>query len=150
MAGRPIRPLPQWLIIDDSDREVVARHNWSIDHEGYPHGPKNLRLHRFLIPNVPRNMVVDHINGNKLDNRRANLRIIPHHANLHNCGPSRKSRTGVRGVYWNRTKKRFEARINVGGEKYRLGRYRTLEEAAAVRRAAEMALLPEIVQYDGN
>jgi HNH endonuclease len=132
--GRPLRPLPDWLIVDDADRERVAQHNWAIDSGGYTKGPKSMRLHRFLL-DVPSGMEVDHINGNKLDNRRKNLRIVTRRTNAQNQAPTRRNQTGVRGVWFvpdsPRRRARYKAQArNAEGRVVSVGTFKTLDEAA--------------------
>ena len=62
--------------------KLSIQEKWSQDTHGYPYftdysqGKKTIKLHNYLIGEIPEGYVVDHINGNKLDNRRENLRII--------------------------------------------------------------------------
>src|SRR5206468_807565 len=63
--------------------------------------PIRLYLHRLIIGAVPRGLTVDHVNGDVLDNRRANLRIVTHsqnHVNRHRQACNNTS--DVRGVTW--------------------------------------------------
>lgn len=98
-------------------------------------------LHR-LIVDAPKGLEVDHINGDPLDNRRANLRIVTHAQNLQNLkGANANSTTGVRGVCLTRNGM-FTARIkHLYRERY-LGTFKTLEEAAQAARAARLAAFP--------
>jgi hypothetical protein len=74
------------FIVDATDAWAVAR-RWHLDATGYPCtfvvGVGCRRLHRFLM-DVPSKRVVDHINRNKLDNRRANLRVVSQRVNYFN------------------------------------------------------------------
>lgn len=89
---------------------------------------------------------IDHINRNRLDNRIVNLRMTTRSTNLHNSG-SRGS-SGVKGVSMispsrrAKSKKLWQARIQVNNEEYDLGSYYTLEEATAARKFAEQLLIP--------
>ncbi len=80
---------------------------------------------------------IDHINGDRSDNRLENLRVADHHQNGYNRKPSRNSSTGIVGVYWSRHRGLFSADITFQGKTIYLGRFATLNEAVAVRRLAE-------------
>lgn len=95
-------------------------------------------LHRRILGDVP-GMVVDHINRDGLDCRRANLRHVTHSENLANQGVSRGNRSGFKGVSWDRQTGRWGAHIQCGGRSERIGRFATAEDAARAydRRARE-------------
>lgn len=83
-------------------------------------------------------MQVDHINGNRLDCRRSNMRVGEERLNHRNRSvlPSNNT-TGVQGVY--RTKSnRWEAKIECDGKSHHLGTYSTKDEAIVARRAGEL------------
>lgn len=117
-------------LIDDIDSESVTAFKWHSE----PHGHTRyvvrrlkrdrrrtrIYLHRFLMTPGP-GFVVDHINGNGLDNRRANLRVCRQEENLRN---RRQQTSHYKGISW--TKGRFQ--VLVAG-KY-IGRYATDIEAA--------------------
>jgi len=72
---------------------------------------------------------VDHIDGNKLNNRIENLRPATAIENAYNCKMSKNNTSGVKGVSWNKGTKKWEANINVAGVRFNLGHFETLEEA---------------------
>lgn len=78
-------------------------------------------------------LCIDHINGNGLDNRIANLRLVTRSINQRNRGLCKRNRTGIKGVYQTEDGK-FAAQC---GGKY-LGAFKTIEAAAAARAAAEV------------
>lgn len=89
--------------------------------------PKKLIYMHRQIMDAPKGKVVDHINGDSLDNRRENLRICDYEDNAHNRDfPSGK--VDYRGV--RQRDGRFEAAIQKGGKKIYIGSYHTPEEAA--------------------
>lgn len=90
--------------------------------------------------NAPAGMVVDHINGNTLDNRRSNLRVVTHKQNLRHRarGANRNNAVGVRGVSWDKERKKFLAGIRVDGKRLNLGRFDSLDAAVAARSAASV------------
>lgn len=77
---------------------------------------KDYYLHR-LIMDCPKNMVVDHINGNTLDCRKANMRIITHGQNRQNQHVLHsKNTSGYRGVSWCKSHKKWRAVIKLNGK----------------------------------
>ena len=80
---------------------------------------------------------IDHINGNRSDNRLANLRMVSAQMQMRNVRVGRNNVTGVTGVHFDKRTNCYGASINVNRKQIWLGRHNTLEEAAAVRKAAE-------------
>src|SRR3990167_622474 len=77
-------------LVEHDDIALVKNHSWYLDEDGYAVsciGGKNTRMHR-LIMDAPDDSRVDHINGDRLDNRRSNLRLC---TPLDNCRNRRKS-----------------------------------------------------------
>lgn len=126
-------------IVDDEDFDLLAQYRWSIHNLGYAartpkmvggiRPTKRVLMHRQIM-NAPDGVEVDHINGNKLDNRRCNLRFANHAQNGMNRGPRSDSSTGVKGVYFSKQKKKFHAEIRSNGVKKNLGFYTDLKEAS--------------------
>lgn len=88
-----------------------------------------LSLHRFLF-NYPTGFVIDHINHDTLDNRRENLRKLTHAENHQNrLGAMKSSKTGVRGVFWDNTKRAFIAKVKLNGKRVFNKTFHSLEEA---------------------
>jgi hypothetical protein len=146
MEKRPIRiegeiayvPLPDGTeaIIDAEDAELVGKHNWCLN-SGYvmttlPLGSGKYRallLHR-LVMGEPEGKMVDHRNGNKLDNRKAFLRPATVAENGSNQGIPRHNTSGRKGVSWHKDLKKWQASIQHEGKKLHLGYFTDLEEAA--------------------
>lgn len=83
-------------------------------------------------------LLIDHVNGNRSDNRIVNLRLATNSQNLCNRGLQKNSTTGFRGVSFEKRKRLFEAHIKINGKKKFLGYFRTAEEASVVyERAAQ-------------
>ena len=83
------------------------------------------------------NSELDHINGDKTDNRIANLRKVTRRQNSRNRPLRADNKTGVPGVHWEKACQKWRARIKANGKNVSLGVYDTVEEAVAVRIAAE-------------
>jgi len=72
----------------------------------------------------------DHINRNRLDNRRSNLRIVTDAQNRQNKSPYRRATSRFRGVYWDKDKQRWRAQAIFQGRHYHLGYFQDEEETA--------------------
>ena len=81
-------------------------------------------------------MTVDHINRNKLDNRRCNLRVASNSQNCRNREKGKNNTSGYKGVSYKKKNKKFAARITVDGRMHNLGLFKTAEEASLVYNAA--------------
>ena len=90
---------------------------------------------------------IDHINGVKYDNRIANLREVTMSQNLQNQRLSRANTSGVKGVYFDKSRQKWAAFINTD-KLHALGRFDTLEEAAVARRAAAEKAFGEFANKD--
>ena len=134
------------LIIDAIDEPLLAQYSFQLKKNGYYR--KNVRLsngkrmakylHQLILGDAPDGMVVDHINRDRNDNRRANLRFVTVQQNGQNQGLRKTSLSGFRGVSFHRPMKKWRA---ICGGKY-LGYYATKEEAAAVAKAARCVSMP--------
>jgi hypothetical protein len=80
---------------------------------------------------------IDHVNGKRSDNRIANLRLANLSQQMHNKGIHSNNTSGVRGVTWYKRDRKWQASIMLESQLVYLGRFDTLEEAKAVRLAAE-------------
>ena len=90
-----------------------------------------LRLHKFIF-NPMSEIQIDHINGNGLDNRRANLRTATDSENQRNRGAQKNSTSGFKGVSLEKKGGKWRAKINVNKKVHHLGYHDTPEIAYAV------------------
>lgn len=124
----------KFAIVDDEDFDIVSRISWYMNKYGYAvhtnHTPvkweKRFWMHRFIM-GTPDGMVTDHINHNKLDNRKSNLRICTTRENQWNS-VQKAGISGFRGV--SMIGKKWQARIHISKVSIYLGVYETKEEAA--------------------
>lgn len=77
----------------------------------------------------PGEKTIDHINGNKGDNRIVNLRLATNAENMRNRGAHKTKRDLPKGVFWNKAKARFHAAIRVDGKLNHLGYFDTEDKA---------------------
>jgi hypothetical protein len=83
---------------------------------------------------------VDHIDGDRSNNRIMNLRAVTHQQNQQNMKRSSRNTSGVVGVSWNTGKSRWDAKISVDGRSILIGRFINFEEAVAARKRHEVEL----------
>lgn len=96
-------------------------------------------LHRFLL-GAPKGKEVDHINGDRLDNRRRNLRITSLRLNRVNQKLRTDNTSGYKGVTWDKEQKNWKAQVSVMYRNKFLGYFTSKEEAALAynRKAKEL------------
>ncbi len=138
-----------FTMVDDEDFEWLSKWKW---HLSRPNGyvvrkqKKNgkecaIFMHKEILK-PPHGMLGDHRFGDKLDNRRENLRICTHSTNSMN----RKQRCTnklAKGVSWHRLDNLFQARVKVNGKRISLGYFHTEAEASAAYNAGA-------IQYHGE
>jgi hypothetical protein len=87
--------------------------------------------------------IVDHINGDRLDNRIANLREVTQSQNRMNAAVRRDSESGLCGVKWKKSAAKWRAEIKVAGKAKHLGYFDSKDDAIAARKTAEVDLFGE-------
>lgn len=87
---------------------------------------------------------IDHINGNPSDNRWSNLREATQSQNKANTRAYRNSKSGIVGVCWSASNRKWNASINKDGKRIHLGRYHDLATAISVRQAKAKELFGEL------
>jgi len=128
------------VIVDDDDYEKLSLYRWVVNYYGYAVRSAHkdiglnatLLMHRQLL-NPQKGELVDHVNGNKLDNRKSNLRLATIAENQRNRGKQRNNRSGHKGVCLlkdDQRVKKWVAQITVDGKRNRIGYYYTAEEAS--------------------
>ena len=128
----------KFALIDRKDLDVVSPHRWYFSH-GYARttiNGKKVYLHRFLV-NPPFGKIVDHINQDKLDNRRLNLRVVDKRTNQRNHKVFLTNSSGHNGISWNKAMKQWETYIWVDNKKIQVGYFNDIKNAVAGRRSAE-------------
>lgn len=144
------------VIIDDEDFERVTKYNWFgwttprhtsmyvvgwVDH-------KTVRLHRFIM-GAKIGSIVDHSNGNALDNRKCNLRIATSKQNNQNAKKRRNSKTSkFKGVHYCNVWKIWKAQIQTNKKKLCLGSYNTELEAAKAYDLAALEYFGEFARIN--
>lgn len=120
-------------IVDVEDAEIASSKRWRLCNDGREYayayeGKQKVYLHR-VIAGAPDGLDVDHRDGNKLNDRRSNLRIVTPAQNNQNITKVNGA-SGIRGVRATR-KGQFSARVKVNGREHHLGTFSTAEMARA-------------------
>ena len=104
-------------------------------------------MHR-EINKTPIGFSTDHINGNKLDNRRENLRSVTQVVNMHNRGVQKNNKIGRKGVFYDKYRNKYVASLVIAGKEVFRKRFSTIEEAIIAREKAESdrVLMEEITK----
>ncbi len=113
------------------------------DKQGYNISRLNnttVAVHRLValafIPNPENLSVVDHINGNKMDNRVENLRWLSHSHNAQNAKGHQDSKSKIKGISWSKRRQKWRVRICVDYKEIEIGVYATIDEAQIARKEA--------------
>ena len=131
----------QYAIVDVEDFEQLNQYKWQCSCYGYATrsvteandlGSRqvDVYMHKVLCP-TPEGMVTDHVNRNKLDNRKANLRPATRKQNNWNRSPKTDNRkTRYHGISWKKDVKKWRVRLAINGKSQSFGSYSDEIEAA--------------------
>lgn len=133
--------------IDECDEDLIRDHNWSLSN-GY------LRtridgvisfLHRVIAERMGLDCLgqIDHEDRDKENNHRDNLRSATRSQNGMNRKISSNNTSGVTGVYWHKTSKKWRARLTSDGRRIHLGNFKHKKAAIKVRKEAEIKYFGE-------
>ena len=117
--------------------KVVGRCAGGLSSSGYLQvkiGGKRYKAHRLIWVwhgnDLPDGYEVDHINGNALDNRIANLRLATHAQNVRNTSMRKDNTSGAKGVSWSLKAQRWISYVQFEGKKHYVGLFDDFAEAA--------------------
>ena len=143
----------QEFYFDIEDYDKVKQYYWFV-HDGYirafykNENGKNvfIFLHNLVMDNLDKTMEVDHIYGNREDNRKNNLRKCVHIDNSKNTGLRTNNKSGVKGVHYSNKDNKWKAYITYNKERIHLGTFDTFEEAIEIRKQKEEELFGEFMR----
>ncbi len=121
----------KFTLIDNKDFKELNRFKWNLNNNGYivrSNGNYKIFLHREILK-IEKGLLGDHINGNKLDNRRENLRIC---TNAQNTRNQRKfwGKSQFKGVSWNKPLNKWTGQITFNYKKIHIGCFQNERHAA--------------------
>jgi len=145
-------------LVDDADFPLVSQSRWQARPDrntvyasrGVRDGSgktKTLYMHVALL-DAGDGLVVDHINGNGLDNRRKNLRIATRGQNVHHSFTTVKNKHGFRGISFIERYQRWQVSMKTGGRNTYVGFYATAEEAARAYDAKALEVYGEFARLN--
>lgn len=135
----------KFALVDDDDFDAASAYTWNYS-RGYVVTKierKNFYLHHLIVGNPPAGFVVDHIDGNPLNNQRVNLRWATHTQNMQNRASRKNTSSRFKGVAWKSKQKSWYSYIQFDGIRLHLGRFVSEIDAA---RAYNVAA----IQYHGE
>lgn len=144
-------------IVDAVDADLLQL-RWQCHTSGHnsyaTHGSKkhSFSMHRHIMARVTgrplvKGEIVDHINGNSLDNRRNNLRLCTHAQNIHNQRLSQRNTSGYKGVSYSKKRKKWSAEIKADNVRYKLGHFDTPEAAHEAYCTAATKLFGDFARF---
>lgn len=122
-----------YTLIEHIDLNRISSYSWSLMGRDYIKSRidgKDVYLHRFIMKQDNPDIIVDHINRNKLDNRRSNLRLANRKQNAFNRNKSSNKSSKYKGVSLDKSKGLWQSYIKMDGIKYLLGYFKSEREAA--------------------
>lgn len=134
------------VYIDLDDYEKVSQYHWRASHKrnkvyivtGSKTKQNTQYLHNFLMNYIPNDKdEIDHIDGNSLNNRKNNLRLVSRQENIDNTKVRIDNKIGIRGVCQNSKNKLFKCDFVYHKQRYYFKDWKTLEEAVYCRKYAE-------------
>ena len=133
------------LIVDDSDYEFLSKFRWWLSSKGYAKTKidgKPITLGRLLL-NPSTGILIDHIDHNKLNYQRSNLRLATDSQNSANRKKYYNTSSSYKGVSWHKTKRKWIAQVGNAGKKLHLGTFNSELEAAKAYNKSAIELFGE-------
>lgn len=128
-----------YTIIDADMYKELSKYHWYVNNKGYVmcslyksyKKRKGVSLHRFIM-NPKKDEQIDHIDRNRLNNTRKNLRVVTNQQNRFNSKIPDTNKSGYKGVHWIESIKKWRARIHLNGKSFSLGCYSSPKLASDV------------------
>lgn len=154
----------KFAIVDDYDYEFLSRFNWTgvkkgvhekvlefacTTKKGEDRKTFRIYMHEFIVGNkhidiTKSNLNVIHINGNSLDNRKENLKLVPFHTVSHRARKKTLTRSKYKGIYFHRQSGLWSADIQKDKKQYHIGYYKKEEDAALAYNAKARELYGDL------
>lgn len=138
-----------FALVDDEDFERINAYKWCINrgYAGTSLKGKYLMMHREIFNDIPTGYVIDHINRNKLDNRKCNLRFCNKSQNAVNTRVSSNNISGHKGVSWHKVWKKWMVRVIKNYKTVYLKYFDKKEDAIAARKKVIQEIYGDFSPY---
>jgi hypothetical protein len=144
-------PLTQgkFAMVDDADHGWLIQWKWYFHSQGYAarslwiageNRSTCILMHNVINPPVG-GLETDHLDRDRLNNQRSNLKSKTHSGNMHNQSLRVDNTTGAKGVHFLKRTGRWQAYIDIDGKRHHLGYFTTKGEAVAVRLQAQTGVV---------
>jgi len=136
-------------IVDDDDFERLNGFSWQFNgrYAARKENGKTILMHRCIM-GFKNKYVTDHINGDKLDNRKDNLRVCTQSQNIANSKKSKLNTSGYKGVCYDKRLKRYRSYIRKDRIMYNLGLFATPELAHLAYAAKAIEFFGEFARLE--
>ena len=135
------------FLCDIEDWNYAKNICWYKNNTGYARGEldgKMVLFHNYIFDiDTDSDIEIDHIHGNRLDNRRSELRICNRNKNALNKGLYKNNTSGVTGVSWHKQQNKWSAYIQIEHKNIHLGLFNNFDEAVNARLMAEQKYFKE-------
>lgn len=112
-------------LVSKINYNTLSKYSWHVSSKGYVLRNCDLfKMHRFIL-DAPNNMLVDHKNGDTLDNRISNLRLATHQQNMHNMKKREGTINKYKGTRYRKTNNAWESRCRMFNKDFYLGIFKT-------------------------
>jgi hypothetical protein len=145
----------KFALVDDDVFNIVNKYKWTYTEPGYAYRHdyssgirKRIYMHRFILDIQDTKKVVDHINGNKLDNTKINLRVCTHKENIRNSGLYSDNTSGYKGVSFDKNRNKWISYISVDRKFKYLGRFNCKHVAGAAHNKAAISLYGDFAKLN--
>lgn len=145
------------FFFDKEDYPLINQYMWTTHRSGYiisysrdkNNNEITILMHRLVMNALDSEYDIDHIHHNPADNRKSELRIVPHQKNMHNMKIRKDNTSGRTGVSYCKSRGKWESQISINGNNIKLGYFSTKEEAVKAREIAEKKYFGEY-RYQGT
>lgn len=143
----PLENSKDLCLVDDDDFVTLSKYTWNVCYNTRSKyimlGKDRAKLIHRIILNPPKGAVIDHINGDYLDNRKCNLRICTTQQNNFNSKKRKHTSSKFKGVSWDKERNKWVAHIKINKITQKLGRFNSEIEAAKAYNEKALTLFGE-------